>query len=234
MIKAVGPPAVVLSPETCEAGRWSGSPSFTYTFQTESATPQVLQSGSSTTYTPPTSAVGSQIVCIVQASNAGGVATARSGTLPALAADTHQPSGAISGLSCHLQSCTVSITAADPYSVALTVQGTAIYKVNTKCPVKKGQKAKPKGKQPVCQKAVNAVVSAQPVSTVAGVTTYQATLGGLPYSQTVVLRAVVTDAAGLRPANAPVRAVVLHQPAKPKPRQAKHHRATKKAKHNKH
>ena len=55
--------------------------------------------------------------------------------------------------------------------------------------------AKPKGKQPVCQKAVNAVVSAQPVSTSRGHHDLSATLGGLPYGQTVVLRAVVTNAA---------------------------------------
>ncbi len=105
VIKASGPPPVVLSPETCEAGAWSGSPSFTYTFQTEAGAPQVLQSGPSNVFTPPTSAVGAQIVCIVQAANAGGVATGRSGVLPALAADTRQPTGAISGLSCRGQSC---------------------------------------------------------------------------------------------------------------------------------
>ncbi len=213
VIKVAGPPAVTFSPQTCEPGGWTGSPSFSYTFENEAAPPQVFQSGSSNLFTPPASAAGSSIVCIVQASNPGGVSTTRSGTVPALGSDTTQPQSTISGLSCRGQSCTLAISAHDPYSVALTVQGTAIYKVTTKCPVKRGQKPK-KGKQPVCQKAVNAIVSATPVATSAGVTTYRATLNGLPYSQLVVLRAVVTNAAGLRPTSAPVRAVTL-RPAKP-------------------
>jgi secreted trypsin-like serine protease len=213
VINITGSPAVTLSPETCEPGGWTGSPSFTYTFENEAATPQVFQSGPSNVFTPPAGAAGSSIVCIVQASNAGGVSTARSGTVPALASDTTQPQGTISGLSCHGQSCALAIQAHDPYSVALTVQGTAIYKVTTRCPAKKGHKHN-KHKQPVCHKAVNTVVSATPVSSSGGFTTYQATLSGLPYGQLVVLRGVVTNAAGLRPTSAPLRAVTLRRPSK--------------------
>lgn len=224
VITATGPPAVTFSPETCAPGGWTGSPLFTYTFENEAATPQVLQSGPSNVFTPPASAAGSSIVCIIQAANAGGVSTARTGTVPALAGDTTQPQSSISGVSCRGQSCTLGVDARDPYDVALTVQGTAIYKVTTKCPTRKGNK-RTKGKQPVCEKAVNATVSATPVSTSGGTTTYRATLSGLPYGQLVVLRAVVTNAAGLRPTSAPVRAVTLRQPTKPK------HRAAKKTKH---
>ena len=43
---------------TCEPGAWSGSPSFTYTFEAENASAQVLQSGPSNVFAPPSAARG--------------------------------------------------------------------------------------------------------------------------------------------------------------------------------
>ncbi len=205
---------VVYSPETCEPGGWSGAPSFTYTFQSEATTPQVFQSGSSNVFTPPASAAGSRIVCIIQASNAGGVTTARSGVTPPLAADTGQPQAEIGGVSCHLQTCSLLVAARDPASIALTVHGTAIYLATTKCPVNKSAKRghARKQKKAVCQKAVNTSVEA----TAAAAGVYRATISGLPYGQLVIFRAIVTNAAGLRPTSAPIAVRTLRAP-RPRP-----------------
>ena len=53
VIKVAGPPAVTFSPQTCEPGGWTGSPSFSYTFENEAATPQVFQSGFEQPLHPP-------------------------------------------------------------------------------------------------------------------------------------------------------------------------------------
>jgi secreted trypsin-like serine protease len=223
--KWLGPTPVTFSPETCEGGEWSGSPTFTYTFQSEGASPQVFQSGSSNVFMPQPNAVGSSIVCVVQASNAGGVTTVRSvpGS-PPLVADTGQPQAAITGLSCHGQTCTMSVAARDPFGSPLSVQGTAIYLANTTCPPKKAKRHS-KAKPQTCQKAVNMNVAA----TAAAAGSYRVSLPRLPYNETVIFRALVTNAAGLRPTSAPVRAQILRKPAaKPK----KHSGASHKGRHH--
>lgn len=79
------PPAVG-SPLSCAKGRWRYRiTKTTYTFQTESATPRVLQSGRRNTYVPRRRDIHQRIVCIVQAGNAGGVSTLRSGVTPPIA-----------------------------------------------------------------------------------------------------------------------------------------------------
>jgi hypothetical protein len=209
VVKSVGPAPVDFSPLTCEPGGWSGSPSFNYTFQTESASPQALQSGPSNLFTPPASLVGTTLVCIVQATNPGGVSTLRSATTPAIADDAVPPVASITAVKCHLQTCTLSISASDPNAAALTLTASAAYQVTTKCPVRKGKKKK--GKQPVCHKThtVN-----MPVSAGAGV--YQATATKLPYDERVTFTALATNAAGLRPTTPLVRSTTLRSPPKPK------------------
>jgi hypothetical protein len=48
----VGATLVDFSPLTCEPGTWSGSPSFTYTFQVENASAQALQSAPTNVLAP--------------------------------------------------------------------------------------------------------------------------------------------------------------------------------------
>jgi hypothetical protein len=68
---------------SCEAGSWSGSPAISYLF-VDSANGLVLQSGSSSTYTPTSSDIGRRIDCEVRASNVGGTGVARTSTLRAI------------------------------------------------------------------------------------------------------------------------------------------------------
>ena len=82
LIRSVGAGPVDFSPLTCEPGAWSGSPSFSYTFQVEDASLRVLQSGPSNVYVPPSNLIDLPLVCIVQAANSGGVSTYRSATSP--------------------------------------------------------------------------------------------------------------------------------------------------------
>ena len=105
VIKSVGATPVDFSPLTCEPGSWSGSPTFTYTIQTENAASQVLQSGPGNIFTAPSTLVGAPLVCIVQASNPGGVSTARSATTATIAADATPPTTKLGALTCHLQAC---------------------------------------------------------------------------------------------------------------------------------
>lgn len=78
-----GERAKVGAPFTCEPGSWSGSPTITYAF-VDSANGIVLQSGSSSTYTPTADDVGRQIYCEVIASNAGGTGVVRTATAHAV------------------------------------------------------------------------------------------------------------------------------------------------------
>lgn len=127
-IKAVVSTPVDYSPLTCEPGTWNESPSFTYTFELENGTGQVLQSGPSNVYTPPDIAVGASLVCIVDASNPGGVSTARSQTTAPITADTSPPTSAITAPpTCHLRTCTLTISASDPNGVAVKVEASASY-----------------------------------------------------------------------------------------------------------
>jgi len=91
VIRALGAHPGQLSPLSCRPGAWSGSPSFTYTFQVEAGSARVLQSGRSSTFAPASSLAGARLVCIVRASNAGGVSTLRSATTAPLAPATTAP-----------------------------------------------------------------------------------------------------------------------------------------------
>jgi hypothetical protein len=205
-IKAVGATPVDYSPLTCNAGTWSGSPSFTYTFVVEDASQRVLQSGPSNVYGPPASLVDFPIVCIVQASNAGGVSTYRSATSPPIAADTAHPASSQSALKCHLQACTLSIAASDPNSVPLGVVSRASYVVNARCPVKKGRKARASH----CKRTVKLPMALSNTSP----GHYRASVTRLPYGKRITFTTLVTNAAGLRPLRPLTRSATLRPPSK--------------------
>ncbi|HEY5260955.1 MAG TPA: serine protease [Solirubrobacteraceae bacterium] len=215
-IKSVGAAPVDFSPLTCEPGTWTGSPTYTYTFQAGSIAGAVLQSGASNVFTPPASLVGAPLICVVQAGNAGGGGTLHSAATAAIAADTGAPTASITALKCHLQACTVSISASDPNAVPLTLTSSVAYEVTAKCPVKKGKKKK-KGKQPVCHKTLTVNV---PVSVVSP-DLYSAAASKLPYGEKITFAALATDTAGLHPVTAPVTSTTLHKPAKPKKKKKK-------------
>ncbi len=199
---------VDFSPLTCEPGSWSGSPSFTYTFQTDDAAATVLQSGPSTVYAPSTSVVGHPVVCVVQASNPGGVSTTRTGTTPPITADSAAPVDAISALKCHLRTCTLSVAAADPNRTPIGVEPWVSYEVTSRCPGRHrhGHGGKP-AKQPLCHRTSALIL---PVNGVTG-QIYQVTASGLPYNETITFNAVATNAAGLR-ARPVFRSTTLHPP----------------------
>jgi Trypsin len=207
-IKSPGATPVDLSPLTCDPGAWSGSPSFTYTFQVENASAQVLQSTLANIFAPPSALVGSSLVCIVQASNPGGVSTARSETTQAIAADTAPPVASITAHNCKLQQCTLSIAASDPNAVALTLDTAAAYSVTVKCPKKKKKK---KGKQPVCRKTMTVPMSLTNPS--AGV--YAASVSRLPYNEKITFTVLAANAAGLTQVKPAITAIILHK-SKPK------------------
>jgi hypothetical protein len=198
---------VDFSPLTCEPGAWSGSPSFTYTFQVDNASAQVLQSTPANVFVLPGTVVGAPFVCIVQASNAGGVSTLRSGTTPPIAADTAPPVASITSLRCHLQACTLSFTASDPNGVALSAQSSAAYSVLTRCPKKKRKKH---AKKPVCHKTLTVPMSLATLSP----GSFQATVSRLPYGETITFIADVSNTARLQAPPAS-RDATLHKP-KPK------------------
>jgi hypothetical protein len=211
VIKAVGATPVDYSPLTCNPGAWSGSPSFTYTFQVEDASQRVLQSGPSNVYSAPASLIDFPIVCIVQASNAGGVSTFRSATSPAISADTARPASSLSGPKCHLHACTLSIAAIDPNSVPLGIVSRASYVVTGKCPVKRGKR---KGSRTTrgshCKRTVNVPM---PLSNTSP-GHYRATAKRLPYGKRITFATLVTNAAGLRPLKSLTRSATLRPPSK--------------------
>jgi secreted trypsin-like serine protease len=216
VLKSVGTAPVDFSPLTCESGGWSGSPTFTYTIQEENSSAAVLQSGSGNIFTPPSSLVGAPLVCIVQASNPGGVSTARSATTAAIAADTAPPATKLGALTCKLQACTLAFTATDPNGVAISEQASAAYSVTAKCPpVKKKKKKKKhekKTKPPVCHKTLTV-----PMSLSGGTGgSFQASVSGLPYGESIAFIADISNAAGLQ-ATPLSTSTTLHKP-KPKPK----------------
>jgi secreted trypsin-like serine protease len=211
-IKTVGPAPVDYSPLTCESGAWSASPTIDYTFEVENGSAQVLQSGPSAVFTPPPSLEGDPLVCIVQASNPGGVSTDRSATTPAIAADATPPVASIKGLQCRLQACTLSLSAGDPNGVSLAVTASDSYQVPTRCTVKEGRR-KRKGKRPVCHRTATVSLPVSPVS--AGV--FSTVASRLPYGERITFDVAVVNAAGLRPVSMPVGSTVLRKP-KPKPK----------------
>jgi hypothetical protein len=201
------PTPVDFSPLTCEPGGWSGSPSYTYTFQTENADAHVLQSGFSNVFTPSASLLGVPLVCVVQAYNPGGVATNRSATTPAIVADTGHPSASITALKCRLRTCTLSISVTDPHNSALKVTVTAGHQVIARCQVKRGRRPA-RAKHALCYKtdtAHMAVAAASPGA-------FKATESKLPYDKRLTFTVLVTNAAGLRPAKSPTRSITLHPP----------------------
>jgi len=215
VVKSVGPALVDFSPLTCEPGGWTTPPtSFTYTFQVENASAQVLQSATGNIFAPSSTAVGDPLVCIVQATSPGGTSTARSGTTLAIAADSTPPAAKITTLKCHLQACTLSFTASDPNGVALSEQVSAAYSVAAKCPVKKRRKKRGKKvKQPVCHKTLTVPMSAATLSP----GSFQATVSRLPYGEAVTFIVDASNAAGLQ---APPASAVT-TPHKPKPKKSK-------------
>ena len=114
---------------TCEPGPWSGSPTFTYSF-VNSANGQVLQSGSSSTYTLTTADVGRTIYCRLMASNAGGTGVVRTSSLrPVEALLAPAPrSPAPTPQSGPLAQSTVAIT-----GLSLTTQGNGTVNVKLDC-----------------------------------------------------------------------------------------------------
>jgi hypothetical protein len=77
------PPLVVGSTVTCSTGGWSGRPAFSYAFLSAQSG-KALQSGASSSYTVPPAAVGSKLVCRVEAANAGGTSLEETVTTPAV------------------------------------------------------------------------------------------------------------------------------------------------------
>jgi hypothetical protein len=228
VIRSVGPAPVDFSPLTCEPGAWSGSPSFGYTFQAETASPKVLQSGPSNTYTPAPSAVGLPVVCVVQAGNPGGVSTYRSATTPPVAADSAAPVASIAGLTCHVQTCTMSVAATDPNAASLGVEPWVTYEVTAPCRAKKKRgRGKKAVRRSLCRTTTVAVL---PVSTVSpGI--YRASASRLPYRENIIFSAVATNAAGLK-AKPLIRSTKLHPP--PAKRKGKHNKPHAKSRHRKH
>jgi Trypsin len=208
-IKALGAAPVDFSPLSCEPGTWSGSPTFSYTFQLENSSSQALQNGPSNVFTPPPSLVGDQLVCVVQASNPGGVSTDRSASTPAIAVDTAPPVASITALKCHLQACVLSLSASDPNGVALAVTASVAYRTTARCPVTKGRRKRP-GRQPICHRTRTVGLPVSPLS--AGV--FSALANRLPYGERISFAVSVVDAAGLRPA-VRLGSTVLRKP-KPK------------------
>jgi hypothetical protein len=60
---------------TCNPGTWTGSPTFSYTWELDGT---VIAGATTSTYTIPTTAAGGKLTCVVEATNAGGSATAPS------------------------------------------------------------------------------------------------------------------------------------------------------------
>jgi hypothetical protein len=194
-LNAVQPP-VQGSPLSCEPGGWSGSPGFTYTFQTDTAPAQVLQSGPSAVYVPGGADLGKAIVCVVAAANGGGTASARSRVSPAIQADIVPPRSAIRSLSCRRRTCRMILQAADPNSQgAVAVRVTATYRVTVSC--------RRKGRRASCARTRARQLAIKQLDA----TTFSATGSGLPYRR-VRLVAQVTDAAGNRAAARAARAAM--------------------------
>ncbi len=89
----------------------------------------------------------------------------------------------------------------------------ASYRVSARCPVKRRGRARRAAAATACHRIATVVMAARTVS--AGV--FQAALGRLPYNERVTFTAVVTNAAGLHPARALIRATTLRPPPKRRP-----------------
>ena len=206
-LKTVGAGPVDYSPVTCEPGGWNAPAAFTYTFQTEGTSPQVLQSGPSDMFVPASGAVGYSLVCVVQASNAGGTSTARSAGTTGVALDSAAPTSTIAGRPrCHLQACTLTISASDPNAVALTLTGTASYPVKTRCTVTRHHRRT----SVPCTRTRSLTMSLSDLS--AG--SYKATVSRLPYGKKVRFSVLAHNAAGLSQSSPAATSATLSAPRK--------------------
>lgn len=97
---------------TCDAGSWSGAPTFTYGF----AGPETLQDGPDGSYRLTRHDVGRRIRCIGRATNAGGTGVARTGETPAITRSESRPTVRIRKVSCRRRTCTVRFTVREPDS----------------------------------------------------------------------------------------------------------------------
>ena len=220
LIRSVGAAPVDFSPLTCEPGAWSGSPSFTYTFQVEDASPQVLQSGPSNVYTPPSSLVGVPLVCIVQASNPGGVTTVRSGHEPSHRGG-HSPPRLLDGR-----------PEVPPAGLQPVDRGQRPQLRGPGRPVpgqlqghrqvpRQEENARRAGRTARRSAYTRTVTLPVPVSNVSP-GGYRATATGLPYNKRITFTTFVTNAAGLRSLKPPVRSATLHRPSKKSKPKSKH------------
>jgi len=139
----------------------------------------------------------------VQASNAGGVTTLRTGTTAPLAHDTAPPASAITALRCRLQTCTLSIAAADPHAVPLTPALDGFYAVAVKC--HKRRKAHP---HTLCHRTATITLAVKALAANA----FHASASRLPYGERIKFAVLASNAAGLRQARPALRYATLHKP----------------------
>lgn len=206
-LKTVGAGPVDYSPLTCEPGGWNAPAAFNYTFQTEGSSPQVLQSGPSDTFVPASGAVGYSLVCVVQATNAGGTSTARSAGTTGVALDSAAPTSSISGRPhCRLQACTLTISASDPNAVALTLTATASYPVKTRCTVTRHHRRT----TVACTRTKSIPMSLSSLSAGA----FRASVARLPYGKKVRFSVLAHNAAGLTQAAPAATSATLSAPRK--------------------
>jgi hypothetical protein len=126
-------PPVHGSPMTCAPGTWAGAPAFTFAF-VDDVSGQALQTGRSTVFVPRVAQRGATIACVVLAANAGGTSSSRSGTAPAVVADTVGPKAALQSVACRKRRCTALFWAYDPNSRgALRIRVTAERRVRGAC-----------------------------------------------------------------------------------------------------
>ena len=227
-IKSLEAAPVDYSPLTCEPGTWSEVPSFTYTFQVENSTGKVLQSGPSNVFTPPPTAVGSPLVCIVQATNAGGVSTARSATTPPVVADSSPPTSSITAPpKCRLRTCKLRIAASDPNGAAITLQASASY---ASCSLGRKNRRRAHAPKKACARTKTTPMTLSKGSP----GSYRASISRLPYGENIAFSVFATDAAGLKQANPVLTSVRLAKGAakassKPKKARARSHGTTARA-----
>ena len=184
LLYSVNPP-VQGSPMTCAPGTWSNGPALGYAF-VDDGTGRTLQSGPSATFVPTAAHRGTQIACVVSASNAGGTSTARTGTTAAVQPDLVRPNSALLSVRCHKRRCTVRLAAGDPNSQgSLRIRVTAERRVRGRCGT--GRKRRRCLKTRAQQFAVKHLEG----------TTYRATASRLPRGKAKI-RVRVTDAAGNR------------------------------------
>lgn len=191
-------PPVQGSPLSCNPGTWDGAPSYTYTFRVDGG--PVRQSGPTPTYIPQAQDVGAPLVCVVEAANAGGTSTARTGTTPPIQRDTVGPRSRILSLRCSRRTCRVRLAAVDPNSRGtLSMTATATYHARGTC---KSRHSKRRHRCTVTRRRhfTSRFVAGQ----------FRVTATRLPY-RAVKFAFVARDAAGNRQHRATGRTVTLHR-----------------------